>query len=122
MAKVYEYGKQNRFIQYFPKYPAAWNGRLFVTGWSQEIEEPFRFASSIIVRLPLKKALVFGKWVGNQPDEETALNKAIEGRVLKDEDFEEGWTAPAYKAGEENCEYCNSRASHVDGECPLYDW
>ena len=71
-------------------------------GWTQEIEEPFRTAEPLIVRLPFHKALVFGKWTGAQSDEETALNNAMQGRVLADEDFQEGWTPPAIQAGEED--------------------
>jgi hypothetical protein len=55
--------------------------------------------------MPKHKALVLGKWTGTQPDEETALNNAMQGRVLKDEDFEEGWTPAAYKDGEKSREY-----------------
>jgi hypothetical protein len=66
---------------------------LFVLGWTQEIEEPFRTSTSTIVRLPFRKALVFGQWTG-QLDEHAALTKAVQERVLSDEDFseEKGWT------------------------------
>jgi hypothetical protein len=98
MPKVHNIGK-NRFTQYID-FPVKWGLKVAVRGWSQEIEFPFRTATPLIVRLPFHKALVFGKWTGVQPDEESALNNAIQGRVLKDEDFEEGWTAPAYKTAE----------------------
>ena len=68
-----------------------------VSGWTQEIQEPFRFSTPLIFRLPKHKAFVYGKWIGQQPDEEKALKVATKGRVLKDEDFEKGWTEPAYK-------------------------
>jgi hypothetical protein len=78
--------------------------RLFVVGWSQEIEEPFRTATSLIVRLPFRKALVFGQWTG-QLDEYAALTKAVQERVLADEDFseEKGWT-PAKSKPEDSIE------------------
>lgn len=98
MAKVHNIGKQH-FVQ-IVHFPVTWGARLWVKGWTQEIEEPFRSSSPIIFRLPKHKALAVGKWTSIQPDEETALNRAIEGRVLSDEDFQEGWTAPAYKAPE----------------------
>jgi hypothetical protein len=98
MPKVHNIGK-HRFTQ-FIDFPVKWGWRVFVRGWSQEIDEPFRTAKPLIVRLPFHKALVFGKWTGTQTDEETALNNAMQGRVLTDEDFEEGWTPPAYEAGE----------------------
>lgn len=60
-----------------------------------------------MIRLPFYRTLVIGKWVG-QLNEEEALEKAIQGRVLKDEDFQEGWTAPAYKSAEEGDEYIYS--------------
>lgn len=76
---------------------------MAVRGWTQEIEEPFRTATPVIVRLPFHKAIVFGKWTGRQPDEETALNNAMQGRVLQDEDFdkEKGWTPANKQSAEE---------------------
>jgi len=105
MAKVHDYGKHNRFFQYYKFYPANWGWKIVVRGWTQEIEEPFRTAEPLIVRLPFKKALVFGQWTG-QLDEERALSRAVQERVLKDEDFdkEKGWT-PAEQVGEEDYEY-----------------
>lgn len=100
MPKVHQLGP-NRFIQVI-NFPVQWGWRVAVRGETQEIEEPYRLATPVIVRLPFHKALVFGKWTGKMPDEESALQKAMQGRVLKDEDFEEGWTAPAYQATEED--------------------
>jgi hypothetical protein len=100
MAKTHQIGKQY-FVQYLGYYPAAWNKRLAVTGWTQEIDEPFRMGDTLIVRLPFKKAVAFGKWTGTL-NEEQALSRAIEERVLRDEDFQEGWEPPAYKAPEED--------------------
>lgn len=102
MAKVNQIGKQY-FTQYLKYYPANWGYKLGVSGWSQEIDEPFRTGVTFILRLPFHRAFVLGKWVGELP-EETALNKAIQGRVLKDEDFEEGWTPPAYQVGTKSIE------------------
>jgi hypothetical protein len=45
---------------------------------------------------------IVGKWTGVAKDEETALNRAVGKRVLEYEDFEEGWTPPAYKAPEKD--------------------
>jgi len=90
MPKVHEIGK-TRFIQYID-FPVKWGWKLVVRGWTQEIEEPFRTATPVILRLPLHKAIVFGKWNGKQEDEESALNNAMQGRLLTYEDFEEGWT------------------------------
>ena len=101
MPKVHNIGKQY-FAQRLTNYKVTWGWKIAVKGWTQEIEYPFRTATPWIVRLPGSNAVVFGKWSGNSRDEEEALNRAMQGRVLKDEDFEEGWTAPAYKATEED--------------------
>lgn len=105
MPKVHNIGK-HRFIQIID-FPVEWGWKVAVYGWTQEIEEPFRTAIPIIVRLPKHKAIAFGKWTGTQPDEETALNNAMQGRVLQDEDFteEKGWTPAAYKVAETSGEY-----------------
>jgi hypothetical protein len=96
MPKVHNIGKRH-FVQYF-RFPAMWGNKLIVRGTTQEIEEPFRTSKPLMLRLPFYRVLVLGKWTGKQPDEETALNNAIQGRVLHDEDFEKGWTAPAHQA------------------------
>jgi hypothetical protein len=106
MPKVHNIGK-TRFTQLID-FPVAWGNKVVVRGWSQETSEPFRTSEPLIFRLPFHKAVVFGKWTGTQPDEETALNNAIQGRVLTDEDFEEGWEPPAYQIGEEGSEYTYS--------------
>lgn len=95
MAKVHNIGK-TRFIQVI-NFPVKWEGKVMVRGWTQEIEEPFRFSTPAIFRLPNNKAFVYGKWTGQQSDEEKALKIATQGRILKDEDFEKGWIEPAYK-------------------------
>jgi hypothetical protein len=101
MPKVHNIGKQH-FVQLLTNYRVEWGFRVAVKGWTQEINEPFRTSAPWIVRLPFDKALVCGKWTGRVDDEEDALNRALQGRVLKDEDFQEGWTAPAYKNAEED--------------------
>lgn len=119
MPKVHNIGNKH-FVQLF-RNPVEWGWKVVVRGETQEITEPFRMAKPIMIRLPFYRTLVIGKWVG-QLEEEDALLKATGIRVLADEDFEEGWTAPAYKTGKESCEYCDSGFNHVGGECPLRDW
>ncbi len=108
MPKVHNIGKQ-RFIQYID-FPVNWEGKIFVRGWTQEIAEPFRTATPLILRMPNNKALVLGKWSGQQPDEETALNNAMQGRLLTDEDFtkEKGWKPAPVQTGEENQQYIDT--------------
>lgn len=93
MPKIHNIGPKH-FTQYID-FPVKWEWRLWTRGWTQEISEPFRTSEPLIFRMPFHKALVFGKWTGKVDNEEDALNRAIEGRVLKDEDFLEGWTPPA---------------------------
>jgi hypothetical protein len=102
LPKVHNIGKKH-FVQYF-RLPAKWGWKLVVRGETQEIDYPYRSAKPLMIRLPFYRTLVIGKWVG-QLNEEEALEKAIQGRVLKDEDFQEGWTAPAYQGAEEGDEY-----------------
>ena len=99
MPKVHNIGK-TRFVQIID-FPVKWGWKVAVRGWTQEIEPPFRTSTPIIVRLPNHKAVALGIWSGQALDEESALNNAIQGRVLKDEDFQEGWTPAAYQATEE---------------------
>lgn len=99
MPKIHNVGPQH-FVQYID-FPVKWGWKLAVKGWTQEIDKPFRTAEPLIFRMPFHKALVVGKWTGKVEDEEEALQRAIEGRVLSDEDFLEGWTPAAYQADEE---------------------
>lgn len=94
MPQVHHIGKQY-FVQIL-NFPVKWGWKLAVKGWTQEIEFPFRTATPIIFRLPRYKAVAFGKWTGKQSNEESALNNAIQGRILQDEDFKENWEPPAY--------------------------
>jgi hypothetical protein len=100
MPKVHNIGKQY-FTQYI-EFPVKWGCKVVVRGWTQELEEPFRTATPLIFRLPFHKAIVFGKWTGKQDDEELALNNAIQGRALTNEDFQKGWTPAAYQVGEKS--------------------
>jgi hypothetical protein len=92
MPKIHNIGSQH-FVQYID-FPVKWERKLWVRGWTQEISEPFRTAEPLIFRMPFHKAFVVGKWTGKIDDEAEALNRAIQGRVLTDEDFSEdkGWT------------------------------
>jgi hypothetical protein len=124
MPKVHNIGK-TRFTQYID-FPVKWGWRCVVRGWTQEIEEPFRTANPLIFRLPFHKAFVVGKWNG-QVNEEEALSKAVQSRVLTDEDFseEKGWVPAAFEAdeaGEESCKHNDSRLSDVGGECAICYW
>lgn len=100
MPKLHNIGP-NHFVQYID-FPVKWGRKLAVKGWTQEIDKPFRTAEPTIIRMPFHKALVIGKWTGKVEDEEEALQRAIEGRVLSDEDFLEGWTPAAYQGDEES--------------------
>jgi hypothetical protein len=105
MPKIHNIGPKH-FIQYI-NFPVQWGRKLWVRGWTQEIERPFRTAEPLIFRMPLHKALVVGVWTGKVEDETEALMRATEWRVATDEDFQQeaGWTPAAVKASEESGEY-----------------
>jgi hypothetical protein len=119
MPKVHNIGK-NHFVQYF-RLPADWGKKFVVRGETQEISEPFRTSRPFMIRLPFYRTLVVGKWSG-QLDEEQALRKAIQERVLTDEDFEEGWEPPAYQGREAGTESFDYGLDYVDGESAPSDW
>lgn len=102
MPKIHNIGPTH-FVQ-FIDFPVQWGTKLWVRGWTQEIDHPFRTSEPLIFRMPFHKAFVVGKWTGKMEDEEQALNRAIEGRVLTDEDFLQGWTPAAYEASKESSE------------------
>jgi hypothetical protein len=102
MPKIHNIGP-NHFFQYID-FPVQWGKKLCVRGWTQEIDVPFRTSEPLIFRMPNHKAFVVGKWTGKIATEEEALSRAIEGRVLSDEDFLEGWTPAAYQDTEEGSE------------------
>lgn len=54
-------------------------------GWTREVEPPFRYGGSWLLRLPTTRwALVVGWWVGrwDAAAEEEALTSAVNGRSL----------------------------------------
>jgi hypothetical protein len=106
MPKVHNIGKEH-FVQYF-RLPAKWGWKIMVRGETHETSYPFRASTPLMIRLPFYRVLVIGKWVETNMDEETALQTAIQGRVLKDEDFDEGWTPPANQNPEAGSEYINA--------------
>jgi hypothetical protein len=105
MPKVHNIGKKH-FVQLF-RLPVTWGAKIVVKGNTQEIEPPYRTSKPLMFRLPFYRVLVIGKWNG-ELEEETALTTALEMRVLQDEDFQEGWTPPAYEVGKEGSVYIDS--------------
>jgi hypothetical protein len=105
MPKTHNIGKQH-FIQIF-RLPVKWGLKVAVIGHTQEIEPPYRTSKPVMIRLPFYRVLVIGKWQG-ELEEDTALTTALEMRVLTDEDFQKGWTPPAYEVGEEDSFYIDS--------------
>lgn len=101
MPKVHNIGKQY-FVQYM-RFPAKWGFKVVVKGYTQEVVEPFRKSEPWIIRLPFYRALIIGKWNGSQPDEESAINNALRGRILNEEDFDKnkGWTPAPVQNGKE---------------------
>lgn len=98
MPKIHNIGPSH-FVQYID-FPVKWESKLWVRGWTQEIEEPFRTSEPLIFRLPFHKALVVGKWTGKVEDETEALMRATEWRIASYDDFTEeaGWTPAAWEA------------------------
>lgn len=104
MPKLHNIGPKH-FVQYV-SFPVKWQWRLWTTGWTQEIEEPFRTSTPLIFRMPFHKALVIGMWTGRVEDETEALMRATEWRVASIEEFqkEAGWTPAAFEASGESSE------------------
>lgn len=121
MPKVHNIGKKH-FVQCF-KLPVDWGNKVVVRGWTQEIEEPFRTSTPLIIRLPKYYALVLGKWTGAKTEEE-ALNSAIQRRDLTYDDFTEeaGWTPAPEQDREESIDNSNSRPRNVDGTGDVHNW
>jgi len=119
MPKVHNIGPV--FVQ-VTKFPYDWGNKVVTRGWTQEIEEPFRTAKPVIVRLPKYKAFVCGLWTGTKTEEE-ALNGALETREVTYDDFTEeaGWTAPNQDS-EESSDDIYSRLDSMDGTLDVYDW
>ena len=108
------------------RFPVEWGNKLWVRGWTQEIEEPFRTAEPVLIRLPFYRAIAFGRWTGYAKDEYDALSRAIERREVTDADFveEKGWT-PAPKpeqTGEEGGFVADERLSYVRGDGVVLYW
>lgn len=120
MPKVHNIGPV--FVQ-LTNFPYEWGNKLVTRGWTQEINEPFRTATPLIVRLPKYKALVFGRWSGMKNEEE-ALNGALGRRDLTYDDFTEeaGWTPAPDSDRETSGETLNSRFAFMDGAVDVYDW
>ena len=110
------------FVQ-LTNFPYKWGKKIAVRGWTQEIEEPFRTANPLIVRLPFYKALVFGKWTGMKSEEE-ALNGALGRRDLTYNDFTEeaGWTPAPDSNREASINGLHSRFNNMDGAVDVHDW
>jgi hypothetical protein len=121
MPKVHNIGP-DRFVQ-VTNFPFKWGYKLFVRGWTQEIEEPFRTATPLIVRLPRYKALVFGKWNGRKTEEE-ALSSALGKREVTYDDFTEeaGWTPAPESDREAGGNNPYSRFDLMDGAVDVHDW
>ena len=57
---------------------------------SHEVEEPYRWSNSLIVRIPwLRQGFVLGFWRSTERTEEQMLLAALEGRQMSDEEFSE---------------------------------
>lgn len=110
------------FVQ-LTNFPYEWDGKFVVRGWTQEIEEPFRTAAPLIVRLPKYKALVLGRWTGMKNEEE-ALNSALERRDVTYDDFTEeaGWTPAPDSDREASIDNLNPRFGLMDGAIDVRDW
>lgn len=121
MPKVHKLGPQH-FIQ-ITNFPFEWGSKVVVRGWTQEIEEPFRTSTPLIVRLPRYKALVFGRWSG-QTNEEEALNLAVQRRDVTYDDFtqEAGWTPAPDSNREKGGNNFHPRLDNVDGAVDVHDW
>ena len=104
MPKIHNIGPQH-FVQLID-FPVQWENKLWVRGWTQEIDRPFRTSEPLIFRLPLHKALVIGKWTGKVEDETEALMRATGWRIATNDDFREeaGWTPAAWEADAESRE------------------
>ena len=120
MPKVHNIGPL--FVQ-VTKFPYDWGNKVVVRGWTQEIDEPFRTAKPLIMRLPKYKALVCGYWNGRKTEEEALLG-ALETREVTYDDFTEeaGWTPAPDSDREESSEDIYSRLNSVDGTFAVHDW
>ena len=120
MPKVHNIGPV--FVQ-VTKFPYEWGTKVVTRGWTQEIQEPYRVATPVIVRLPKYKALVFGRWNGMKNEEE-ALNGALHTRDVTYDDFTEeaGWTPAPDTHRETSSDTLHSRFAFMDGAVDVHDW
>lgn len=109
------------FFTQVTRFPYKWGFKVVVRGWTQEIEEPFRTAEPLIVRLPYYRALVLGRWTG-QKEEIDALNSALGRRDLTYDDFTEeaGWTPAPDSDRETSSDDSNSRFDNLDGTVDVH--
>ena len=121
MPKAHKIGPKH-FVQ-LVNLPVKWGFKFIVKGWTQEIEPPFRTATPYLVRLPMYKALAFGKWTGTKTEEE-ALKSALETREVTYDDFTEeaGWTPAPDSDRETSIENLHSRFNFMDGAVNVHDW
>ena len=110
------------FVQ-VTNFPYNWEGKAVVRGWTQEIDDPYRTATPLIVRLPRYKALVLGRWNGTKTEAE-AVSMALEVREVTEDDFTEeaGWTSPPNQDTEESLDALHSRLNSMDGTLDVHDW
>jgi len=110
------------FVQ-VTNFPYNWEGKAVVRGWTQEIDDPYRTATPLIVRLPRYKALVLGRWNGTKTEAE-AVSMALEVREVTEDDFTEeaGWTPAPDSDREESLHDLVSRFDIVDGAVDVYNW
>jgi len=120
MPKVHNIGP---VFVHVTKFPYEWGTKMVTRGWTQEIEEPYRVATPVIVRLPKYKALVFGRWNGMKEEEE-ALNGALHTRDVTYDDFTEeaGWTPAPDSDRETSSHNLISRFDFMDGAIDVYNW
>ena len=80
MPQLHDIGKKH-FV-HFMSYPSRRFPILDAEGRTQEIEPPYRYGRSLVIRVPLtRQAMVVGKWTSND-DEDSALRRAIMARDL----------------------------------------
>lgn len=79
MPQIHDIGKHH-FVHTM-KYPTT-DFPLLDMGETQEIEDPYRYGRSVVLRLPFaRSAVVVGRWVGEE-QEDDALRRAIQARDL----------------------------------------
>ena len=58
---------------------------LFDRVSTHEIDPPYRYGDSRALRIPFtRQGLVWGRWMGEHPDEDTALMTAMSGRTYRE--------------------------------------